>query len=364
MKLNLERDVLADALRIVAPAIPKVGALAVLACVRLDVDVEAGTATFTATDLDLTITHVVDGVDPAEDEAGTVLAPARLLSQLVGTLPHGAVQLGEYQDELIVIAGDVEARLRTQPTDMWPVPGPVAPATIDLGESDLDHLRAILPMASTDMARAALMAVHFTAEGAYTTDSYRLGQVRLAATVEDRASVAATSVAAVLRVAGDGVSFAIDGRRAHFAAGATAWSCNLVEADHPNVDNVIRVAEAGTHELTVARVPLADAVHRVTSLGLDDADAAGKKIAGVVRLTIEGDKVTVRAGRTGVGSVEEVLSCTCGWDGTIAFNPSFLLELLAAATSDDVTIRLTDRVKPVVAIDGDRLLLLMPVNVK
>lgn len=363
MRLNIERDVLVDALRIVAPATPKVGALAVLACVRIDVDAEAGTATFTATDLDLTITHVVDGVDPAEDEGGTVLAPARLLAQLVGTLPHGSVQLGLYQDDLVVIAGDVEARLRTQPTDTWPaLPEPVA-ATIDLGEVDLDHLRAILPMASADDARPALTAVHFTGPTAYTSDSYRLGRVPLTAGPDQAASVPAAGLAAVLKVAGDGLRFACDGRRAHFAAGATTWSTGLVEADFPNVDAIIRTAQAGSHTLTVARQALANAVRRVTSIGLDGSDSAGKRIAGVVRLTVEGDKATVRAGRIDVGSVTEVLPCTCDWEGTLAYNPAYLVDLLGAATSNEVTVRFADPVKPAVVEDGDRLLLLMPVRV-
>ena len=121
MRLRCERDVLVEALGTAGRALAgRSGALPVLSGVRLEVS--GSDLTVTGTDLDLTITvaaQVTDGTD------GVVVAPGRLVTDIVRALEPGAVTLESDEEDLRIASGRSTFNVRTHPAADFPrVPQP------------------------------------------------------------------------------------------------------------------------------------------------------------------------------------------------------------------------------------------------
>ncbi len=177
MKFRCERDVLVEALGTAGRATAsRGGALPVLAGIRTEL---AGDAlTLTGHDLELTISVTIrEGVSGSED--GVAVLPSRLVSDVVKSLPSGAVEVEVDGEQARITAQRSEFSLRVFPVDEFPrLPEPVAEGvTLDAAELAA-ALRQVVPAASGDDARPILTGVLVTAEAdglrLVATDSYRL----------------------------------------------------------------------------------------------------------------------------------------------------------------------------------------------
>lgn len=365
MKLTLERDVLAEAVQAVAPAAAKAPHIAALAGVRIDVDLtDAGVATFAATDLDFAIDHVVDGITAGEDEEGTAIVSAKLLGRLVAALPPGPVHLDATTDGhvLHVSAGETHAQLHRYLDDAWPEVPEVDGDAVTLEERQLTELRAVMHAASSDDARPLLTCLHLGDRRVFATDSYRVAVADLGVDVPEVA-LPAQPFAQVLKKAGDHLTL-VAGTAGHIqlATGQTTWTLTPPASAEKVPKPDAFLAMKRPHHITCNRDALVEAVQRVRVIG-EEGDP--------VRLTVEGDKLTVERRHQDVGEIVDVLPCSGGWAGRIAFNPAYLLDVLANvedATFDlalgEGTTASPTNLKPVCATTGrGRHLMLMPVRV-
>ena len=176
MKFRCERDSLLDALATAGRAVAgRGGALPVLSGIRLDV--AGDRLRLAGTDLDLTI-QVETGVVGTGD--GVVVAPGRLVTDIVRALEPGAVVVeADDDDELRISAGRSQFAVRTHAAADFPrLPVPSGDAVTLPAAGLADALRQVVRAASSEDSRPILTGVLMAAEAGglrlVATDSYRL----------------------------------------------------------------------------------------------------------------------------------------------------------------------------------------------
>jgi DNA polymerase III subunit beta len=365
VKFRCERDVLVEALGTAGRATAsRGGALPVLAGIKADL--AGGTLTLTGHDLELTISVAIrEGVNGRED--GSAVLPARLVSDVVRSLPPGAVEVEVDGEQARITAARSEFSLRVFPVDEFPrLPEPVGDAvTIDAAELGA-ALRQVVPAASSDDARPILTGVLVSAEEGglrlVATDSYRLavrdlpGQSFLAegqsVLVPSRALNDLTKVLTGV----DQLTLRLGERDASFEAGDVRLTTMLIEGDFPNYRGLI--PSAHPNRLTVSREALLEGVRRVKLLARE---------ATPVRLAMTSDGLDLVAVTQDVGQAHESLDAKYeGTELTVAFNPDYLLQGIEVLPGDEVTIESVDSLKPALVKSPEHpefLYLLMPVRV-
>lgn len=365
MKFRCERDVLVEALGMAGRATAsRGGALPVLAGIRTQL--VGDMLTLTGHDLELTISvDIREGVKGTED--GVAVLPARLVSDVVKSLPAGAVQVEIDGEQARITASRSEFSLRVFPVDEFPrLPEPAGDGvTLDAAELAA-ALRQVVPAASSDDARPILTGVLVTAEAGglrlVATDSYRLavrdlpGQSVLA---EGQSvlvpSRALNDLTKVLSGVGE-LTLRLGERDASFEAGDVRLTTMLIEGDFPNYKGLI--PSAHPNRLTVSREALLEGVRRVKLLARE---------ATPVRLAMTTDGLDLVAVTQDVGQAHESLDAKYeGAELTVAFNPDYLLQGIEVLPGDEVLIESVDSLKPALVKSPEHpefLYLLMPVRV-
>ena len=365
MKFRCERDVLVEALGTAGRATAsRGGALPVLAGIRTEL---AGDAlTLTGHDLELTISVTIrEGVSGSED--GVAVLPSRLVSDVVKSLPSGAVEVEVDGEQARITAQRSEFSLRVFPVDEFPrLPEPVAEGvTLDAAELAA-ALRQVVPAASGDDARPILTGVLVTAEAdglrLVATDSYRLAVRDLPgqSVLGEGQSVLVPSRALndLTRVLGNvsELTLHLGERDATFEAGPVRLTTMLIEGDFPNYKGLI--PSAHPNRLTVSREALLEGVRRVKLLARE---------ATPVRLAMTNDGLDLVAVTQDVGQAHESLDAKYeGAELTVAFNPDYLLQGIEVLPGDEVLLETVDSLKPALVKSPEHpefLYLLMPVRV-
>ena len=285
MKFRCEREVLADALSAAGrAATSRTGTLPVLSGLRLEVIGDQLSVTGTDLELSIRLTVTVGG-----ERDGAVVVPARLVADIVRSLPAGAVEVALGDDEVSISAGRSQFLIRPLGLDDYPVLGEPATEAVTLtSDSVAEALRQVVRAASTDDARAVLTGVLITAEEdgvrMVATDSYRLA-VRDLPDSDMLASgqkvlVPSRALNELQRVLGhaEQLQVRLGARDAVFEAGGTRLTTRLIEGEYPNYRNLLPSSYPNT--LTVGRDALLESLRRVKILAQD---------ATPVRLRLGGD---------------------------------------------------------------------------
>ncbi len=367
MKFRCERDVLAEALTTAGrAATSRTGTLPVLSGLRLEVHADELAITGTDLELSIRLTVKVGG-----ERDGAVVVPARLIADIVRSLPAGAVEVeladDASGDTVSVSAGRSQFAIRPLGLDDYPVQSDPAAEPVTLKASVFSEaLRQVVRAASTDDARAVLTGVLISAEDdglrMVATDSYRLAVRDLPDTellsTGQKVLVPSRALNELQRILGgtDELHVRLGQRDAVFETGGTRLTTRLIEGEYPNYRNLLPSSHPNV--LTVGREALLEALRRVKILAQD---------ATPVRLALGGETVGLTAITQDVGNAAEEIDATYeGTEMTVAFNPDYLAAGVEAADADEVTLSTIDPMKPaVVRAVGrdDYLYLLMPVRV-
>ncbi len=363
MKFRCERDILAEALTTAGRAATgRTGTLPVLSGLRLEL--QGDRLAITGTDLDLTIQLelTVGG-----DIDGGVVLPARLVSDIVRSLPSGRVEMTVGDDEVKITAGRSQFSVRPLSLDDYPRLSAPADNAVTLDAAIFgEALRQVVRAASTDEARPILTGVLLTAENdglrLVATDSYRLAVRDLPGVsvlgADQKVLVPGRALNELQRLLGAGgeVTLRLGERDATFEVGSTRLTTRLIEGEFPNYRQLIPASHPNI--LTVEREALLEAIRRMKILARD---------ATPVRMRIMADRVELTAITQDVGNATEELDATAeGTDLTVAFNPDYLAAGVEAVHSDQITLSTIDGLKPAVVRgvgSDDYLYLLMPVRV-
>ncbi len=390
MKFRCERDVLLDALTTAGRAVAgRSGALPVLSGIRLDVNGDR--LRLAATDLDLTI-QVETGVTGVAD--GVVIAPGRLVTDIVRALEPGAVMVeADDDEELRISAGRSQFAVRTHSAADFPrLPVPTGDAVTLPAAGLADALRQVVRAASSEDSRPILTGVLMAAEAGglrlVATDSYRLavrdlpglgvleeGQKVLVpsrALSELQRLLGSSSPASSPSGAADetgadspprggtgqpAITLRLGDRDATFELGQVRLTTRLIEGEFPNYRQLIPTGYP--NNLIVPRDALLEAVRRVKLLVRDPTTP--------VRIALRSDGIELAVITQDWGQATEQVDAKYeGSEMTVAFNPTYLIDGIEAITSDEARLETLDALKPATirpTEGSDYLYLLMPVRV-
>ncbi len=357
MKVRVERDVLADAVTWTARSLPSRPTVPVLAGMLLQAN-DQGTLTLSAFDYEVSARVEVpaDVIDPGE-----ALVSGRLLAEICRQLPDKPVQLSNEGHRVELTCGSSRFTLGAMPVEDYPA-RPAMPTEIGT-ISAADFAEAVGQVgvaASRDESVTMLTGVRIRVAGEgltlLATDRYRLGMRDVSwhassPDVESAALVRARTLTEVARTLGSGgditLSLSSEGGRdlIGFSARGREVVSLLLEGDYP-VDRVQALfPEQSSAYAVVEKAALVEAVRRV-SLVIEGNTA--------VLLSFTADQVVLEAGQGDDAQASEALPATLsGDDITIAFNPSFLSDGLAAVSTPYVRLSFTLPTKPAV-LSGQR----------
>jgi DNA polymerase-3 subunit beta len=366
VKLRCERDNLLDALATAGRAgSSRSGGSTVLPGTRLSL--VGDRLEVTGTDQDLTISTEV-AVAGLND--GVVVAPGRLLTDIVRALEPGAVLVEGDEEELQVSAGRSQFTLRPYRAGDFPhLPSPSG-ATVSLSTTGLaEALRQVVRAASSEDTRPVLTGVLMAAEAEgmrlVATDSYRLAVKDLPGAkgvLEEgqKVLVPSRALSELQRLLGneaDAVEIHLGAHDVRFAVGHVKLTTRLIEGEFPPYKQLIPFNYP--NRLVISREAFLDAIRRVRLVARDATTPARISLrSGTVQLSV----ITNDWGQ----AVEEVDAKYEGAEMTIAFNPQYLAEGVEAITGDEVVLETIDALKPATLKPTDKtdyVYLLMPVRV-
>lgn len=350
MKLSVMQENLARGLSIASRAVSTRSTLPVLANVLLKTE-DAGLK-LTATNLEIGITYWVPG---KIDTDGATTVPAKLLTDLVGSLPASERVDLELQpgDTLHIRAGRFETHVKGIDAEEFPaIPTAGERPTTRIPQKVLRQaLTEVAFAAASDEARPILTGVLARFEGDRLTlaaaDNYRIAvkTIPILDAVEDTSLViparSLTELARVLADTDDPVDLVIAQARNQvvFHLDGIDLVSRLIDGQFPNYQQVL--PKSHTTRAIVDREELLKAV-RVAAL-------IASASANIVKLQVGNDPdagilVTANAD---VGDNEGRVEAAVEGDGTtIAFNARYLSEVLQNVGAEQFAIELNGPLSP------------------
>ena len=391
MKIQVDRDALADAVAWTARALPARPPLPVLACMRL----QAG-ANLTLSSFDYDVSAQAS-VPVVADEEGTILVSGRLLAEITRSLPARPVEISADGARATLTCGSATFTLLTMPVEDYPTLPEMPPAAGSVGS---DAFASAVSQSATAAARddtlPGLTGVRIEIENdtltLVSTDRYRLAvrelrwnpvRTGLSASVlvparalldTARSLTSGAEVLIALGLPGEGGGQAGDGMIG-FEGGGRRTTTRLLGGGFPPYRALLPGSATAVGELATA--PFSEAVKRV-------ALVAERNTA--LRLSFTPGQAVLEAGTGDEAQATEVLEASYEFHGDpdgeqpdadgfqpegleAAFNPQYLLDGLAAIDSDTARLAFTRPGKAVLITgkpgpdgENDFRYLLMPIR--
>ena len=378
MKIQVDRDILADAVAWTARALPARPTIPVLAGMRLHAGNDLTLSSF---DYDVSAQA---SIPVMAEEEGSALVSGRLLAEISRSLPARPVQIASEGGKAVLSCGSATFTLLTMPEEEYPALPEMPQAAGSVGS---DAFASAVSQSATAAGRddtlPALTGVRIEIEAdtltLISTDRYRLAvrELRwsparpdlsaavlvparaLAETARSLTSGAEVSIALALPGEGGADSGAGGDGMIGFEGGGRQTTTRLLGGEFPRYQALLPGYATATAE--VSTPVLIEAVKRV-------ALVAERNTA--VRLAFTPGQLVLEAGTGEEAQAVEVLEASYeGDDLAIAFNPQYLLDGLTAIDSDTARMSFTEPGKPALitgkpAPDGqpDYRYLLMPIR--
>jgi len=378
VKIQVDRDILADAVAWTARALPARPTIPVLAGMRLHAGNDLTLSSF---DYDVSAQA---SIPVMAEEEGSALVSGRLLAEISRSLPARPVQIASEGGKAVLSCGSATFTLLTMPEEEYPALPEMPPAAGSVGS---DAFASAVSQSATAAGRddtlPALTGVRIEIEGdtltLISTDRYRLAvrELRwsparpdlsaavlvparaLAETARSLTSGAEVSIALALPGEGGADSGAGGDGMIGFEGGGRQTTTRLLGGEFPRYQALLPGYATATAEMSTP--VLIEAVKRV-------ALVAERNTA--VRLAFTPGQLVLEAGTGEEAQAVEVLEASYeGDDLAIAFNPQYLLDGLTAIDSDTARMSFTEPGKPALitgkpAPDGqpDYRYLLMPIR--
>jgi DNA polymerase-3 subunit beta len=306
----------------------------------------------TATNLEIGITYWVPG---RIDEDGATSVPARLLTDLVASLPGGepiSLELGE-GETLHIQAGRFESHIKGIPADDFPTVQTAGerPLTRIAQNVLRQALAEVVFAAASDEARPILTGVLARFEGDQLTlaaaDNYRIAvkTVPILDAVEDTSVViparALNELARVLGDVDDPVNVVLAHARNQilFHLEGIDLVSRLIDGQYPNYQTVL--PESHTTRAVLDREELLRAVRPAALIAQESAN--------IVKLGVgvDGEAGIMVSANAEVGDhVGRVEAAVDGDGTTIAFNARFLHDVLANVDAEQFALELNGPLSP------------------
>lgn len=375
MKIRVERDGLAEAVAWVARSLPSRPPVPVLGGVLLDAGSEEGDTAdaLTVSGFDYEVSAQV-GVPATIAAGGKTLVSGRLLADITKALPNHPVEIAVDGARVSITCGSAKFSLPTMPVEDYPaLPAMPQRAGALAGEVFAEAVGQVAVAAGKDDTLPMLTGVRVEFNGGkltlVATDRFRLAMREFdwdpADEVETAVLVPARTLAEAAKTlggAGSKVELSLasgDGLLGLSGTGRRTTS-RLLDAEFPKYRQLLPADHNSAAIIQVSA--LQDAIKRVSLVAERGTQ---------VRLEFSDGGLRLSAGGDDEGSAEEELPVEfTGEPVTIAFNPGYLLDGLAAVRTDRAHLSFTTPSRPAlikpVGEDGTvvegYLYLLMPVR--
>ena len=368
MKLTVARKDLYEGLQIVSRAVSTQTTLPVLKNVLIEPGVDA--IKLSATDLELGVEVLV----PARVQEGTALTvPAKTFSEIIAALPEADVSLAaDDRDTLVICCRRSEYRIHGLTAEDFPaLPEVGGSVTMELPQPLMkDMIRQTALAASDDDTRPILTGVCLVVqEGRLklaATDTHRLA-VRSATVTQSTGDttviVPVRAMNELMRVLGDHeespLQVRVDQNQILFRNERVTLVSRLIEGQFPRYERVIPANH--TRRLTIQRDDLQGSLRRARIVA---RDAAAKDR---VVLSTEGENLVITAEGEEGRAHEEFEVAREGDEISIAFNVTYLMEVLGVLDCEGIYLELSEPLSPAVVrpVDGeDYLVVIMPMQVQ
>jgi DNA polymerase-3 subunit beta len=354
VKISLDRDSLLAQLQTVSRVASTRSAIQALSGVQLAVNASGGELRATDMDVGLRV--------PLEAEVireGTVVLPARLLVDVVRSLPAASVtlELRSAEQDVELVSGNATFHIRTlRSEDFPPFPEPDTDSAVELpADAFVSTALKVAGSASRDETRPVLTGILVSASERelrmVATDSYRLSvkETTLEAPLSSgfEVNVPARALQELARLVshaeGERLQVSVRQNQVLFTLGRTILSSRLIDGQFPNYRQLL--PESFEHELRLAGGEFTDVVRRMSLLAQKNAP---------LRLSFTAGELTVSAQTPDVGEAQESMPVAFqGETLEIGFNPEFLRAGLEAIDEGDVLLKLISPLRPGLIEAGD-----------
>ncbi len=352
MNVSVMQENLARGLGIVGRAVSARATLPVLANVLLRTE-NAGLK-LTATNLEIGINCWVPG--KVTDE-GEITVPARLLADLVSSLPNQRIDLlySAKDRTLKVNCGGSKSSIKGIEADEFPVVAAIGdtPATSADSRALRDALGEVVFAAASDESRPILTGVLTRLAGDTMTlaaaDNYRIAvrSLTLAKPVSPEMTIVvpARSYAELMRILPDAeasieITVTPNKSQVLFHVEGIDLVSRLIEGQFPNYEPIIPTEH--TSRAVIDREAFLAGARRASIFARDSANIVKVELGGEA-----GEGISITAHAADVGDAADALEATLeGQATTIAFNARYLIDVLSNLGADEAALELSGPLAP------------------
>ncbi|MHB1390248.1 MAG: DNA polymerase III subunit beta [Thermoleophilia bacterium] len=366
MRITCPKDILLEKLQTVLKTVATKGSMPVLSGIRIQ-KISDEALELASTDMDLSLRLKLDAAVEGE---GAMVAPGRLFTDVVRSLPSGDVLLQMKTDEQTIEVTSEQANFtinclpaadfprlpQMEDTDTFEVESAPLVATINTvaRAASRDETRPVLTGILVKFSKDRLKMV--------ATDSYRLSvrETQAKSSLADKKEVIVprASMEELARLCGQSEAEAIkvsivDGQII-FGIDETILASRLIDGQFPNYQQLL--PDEFKHEIPLDKEELMDVVGRIGLMAQKNAP---------LRLGFTEGQLTVSAQTPQVGEArEQVAVAFQGEELEIGFNPEFLREGVESVDEDRALLRIISPLKPglIKGATDDFLYLIMPVR--
>jgi DNA polymerase-3 subunit beta len=308
-------------------------------------------------------------------KSGSLTLPAKKFYEIIKSLPETDIRIAEDKGGVKVAADHFDSRMQTLPREDFPtLPESGGTPSATLSRASLKEMVAKTQFAITGedtryFLNGALFVLRPESMSLVATDGHRLALVtvkRDGAAKKDADEIKAIlpkktlGELARLLTEGEGdISYERGENHLFFDVGGRLLISRMIDGQFPAYERVI--PKGNDKHLEFERDRLTNAVRRVALLSNERSRA--------VKFQIEPGKVDVTSSSPDLGEARETLSVEYSGPALqICFNAQYVLDFLAAVTTDVVALDLKDEVsqavmRPVGAEGYDYTYVIMPMRV-
>ncbi|MCS7273390.1 MAG: DNA polymerase III subunit beta [Fimbriimonadales bacterium] len=345
MRIQVNRTQFDDALSIAASAAATRASLPILSHVYIEA--KEDTVRLVGSDLEQWVECRIPALVGA---SGAVTLPARLLTELVGSLSGEEINLeaGERSQVVLTSADSRYQLLGLAAEEYPPVPAIESPSELVLpAKQFLEMVRSVEFAVSKEEARQTLTGIRMEFEGdtlrLVATDTHRLAvrtaHIESGIGEPTSAIVPLKAIQLVHKIpTTDTLTLRLGQHRAAFIGDNAAVYTQLIEGQYPNYQRVI--PQTYTRKWTLIVQEFRNALKRAYLVARSNSNK--------VYLRTEGEKLVIRAQGDVGEAIERVDLVREGDDLEIAFNARYILDVLDVLESEGVSIELTEALRPAV----------------
>ncbi len=317
-------------------------------------------------------TSIVQQIPCKVEEEGKITISAKILAEITPSLSAGNVELEVKKEEIRIKCGRFFVRLNGMDSKEFPNIPEIEEKEKNkavLIEKIKDFSRQVFFAASVDEMRPVLNGVRLKVSKneieAVATDGYRLSRKIIKGKFEEEAlfivpARAFLEVSKFENEEGKGMKFLLDNKENQiiFTAGNAQIISRLIEGKFPPFSKVI--PESWQTEAILDKKELDRSVKM--------ASIFARQSANIIRLSIEKNKAIISANAVSVGENKSEIEAKVKGDSLqVALNFRFVQDFLNAVEGDEVGIKLSGPLTPVIFTDmKDKSFLhvIMPVRVQ